>query len=225
MNRSTETRSSDGEIQISYTSDSDEECKMLPNTILFKQVISESEKMSMANGYICRDPLNTSSYTIKWPDPSRLKIFLVRKPGNEEIAKWARKIIRFLFVITYRLLNLYHVHVIVEDSYYKDIKLPLKVKSLNGINIKKINGIITIGGDGTILWASKYFKCGGIPPIIAFAMGTISYMCAFPVSQYISVLTEGLNLNRSSIQNPDYKLEVKPRIECTVSFPINLLVS
>jgi hypothetical protein len=225
MDKSTESRSSDEELEITYTSDSDEECKVLPNTVLYKQVISESERVSIANGYICRDPLNTSSYTIRWPDPTRLKIFLVRKPGDEKIAEWAKKIIGFLFVLTYRLLNSYRVHVIIEDSYCKEIKFPLKVKSLSDIDIRKINAIITIGGDGTILWASKYFKCGGIPPMIAFAMGTISYMCTFPVSEYISVLTEGLNLNRSLIQNPDYKLEVKTRIECTVSFVINLLVS
>jgi len=41
---------------------------------------------------------------------------------------------------------------------------------LNDINKNSINAVITLGGDGTILWANKYFKYGSIPPIIAFAM-------------------------------------------------------
>ena len=93
----------------------------------------------------------------------------------------------------------------------------MKVTVLAEVDLKLINAIITIGGDGTILWANRYFKYGGIPPIIAFAMGTLNYMCAFSVEDYVTVLTKGLNLNRSYLLDSIYKLEVKSRIECTVS--------
>lgn len=88
---------------------------------------------------------------------------------------------------------------------------------INEVELKSINAIITIGGDGTILWANRYFKYEGIPPIISFAMGTINYMCSFSVSDYVSVLTKGLNLNRSNRLDSTYRLEVKSRLECTVT--------
>jgi NAD kinase len=122
------------------------------------------------------------------------------------------------FKITCRLLNSYRVSVIVEPEHYKEIQPPLRVKSIREMDTKLINAIITVGGDGTILWANRHFKYEGIPPIISFAMGTINYMCCFPVKNYVEVLTKGLNLNRACVQDSTYKLEVKSRLECTVLF-------
>ena len=72
--------------------------------------------------------------------------------------------------ITRRLLVSYGVTVVVEPGYYTELQPGLKVQSTGDVNLRRINAIITVGGDGTILWASKYFKYGSIPPIIAFAM-------------------------------------------------------
>ena len=41
---------------------------------------------------------------------------------------------------------------------------------IDEIDINKVNVIITIGGDGTILWAHRYYKHGNIPPIISFRL-------------------------------------------------------
>ena len=113
-------------------------------------------------------------------------------------------------------LNGYQVTVAIEHTYFEQIKATLKVKDLNEVETRTINAIITIGGDGTILWANKYFKYGDIPPIIAFAMGTVNYMCNFSITDFANVLTKGLNLNKEKLSDYNYKLEVKSRIECTV---------
>ena len=42
-----------------------------------------------------------------------------------------------------------------------------------------VDYIITLGGDGTVLWASKQFNKEYFPPVIAFAMGSLGYMCNF----------------------------------------------
>ena len=107
--------------------------------------------------------------------------------------------------------------VVVEPAYYKEVKPPLRVKQITEVDGKALNAVITIGGDGTILWANRYFKYGIMPPIIAFAMGTINYMCNFEVSDYVAVLTKGLNLSRTKLTDFPYKLEVKSRLECSVS--------
>lgn len=41
-----------------------------------------------------------------------------------------------------------------------------------------VNYIITIGGDGTILYAAKEFKTA-MPPIITFQRGSLGFMCRF----------------------------------------------
>ncbi len=119
-----------------------------------------------------------------------------------------------------RFLISFNVKVAVESAYFAEIPAETNVADIKGVCTKTINAIVTIGGDGTILWANRYFKYGSIPPIIAFAMGTVNYMCNFSVTDYAKVLASGLNLDRKGTGDASYTLEVKSRIECTVfSFP------
>jgi NAD kinase len=39
-----------------------------------------------------------------------------------------------------------------------------------------INRVITLGGDGTILFAIKMFYNKKVPPIISFGMGSVGYL-------------------------------------------------
>jgi len=43
-----------------------------------------------------------------------------------------------------------------------------------GHNAEKIDLVITLGGDGTILHASSLFKVGAVPPVLSFSMGTLA---------------------------------------------------
>lgn len=59
---------------------------------------------------------------------------------------------------------------------------------------KKINYIVSLGGDGTILYAAKQFVGAYIPPIISFALvrfkifqvlkGSLGYMCYFDFEEH-----------------------------------------
>ena len=49
---------------------------------------------------------------------------------------------------------------------------------------KEIDYIITLGGDGTILWASKQFRRCHFPPLISFAHGFLYYMCNFEFEEH-----------------------------------------
>ena len=47
-------------------------------------------------------------------------------------------------------------------------------------DLDMINFVIVIGGDGTLLWASRIFrKKFKIPPILSFAVGSLGYLCQF----------------------------------------------
>ncbi len=66
-----------------------------PNKIKFKRYVSESEKSCIESGYFCKDPWNTFSYTVEWPDPTQMSILLIRKPNDPSIDEWADKIISY----------------------------------------------------------------------------------------------------------------------------------
>jgi NAD kinase len=45
-----------------------------------------------------------------------------------------------------------------------------------------IDYVVTIGGDGTILYAVKEFK-ERVPPLITFQRGSLGFMCRFSLDQ------------------------------------------
>lgn len=43
----------------------------------------------------------------------------------------------------------------------------------------KIDLVVTLGGDGTILHASSLFSAGAVPPVLSFSMGTLGFLLPF----------------------------------------------
>lgn len=50
---------------------------------------------------------------------------------------------------------------------------------ITGQGAEKIDLVITLGGDGTILHASSLFKVGAVPPVLSFSMGTLGFLLPF----------------------------------------------
>ena len=44
---------------------------------------------------------------------------------------------------------------------------------------EKIDLVVTLGGDGTILHASSLFSSGAVPPVLSFSMGTLGFLLPF----------------------------------------------
>ena len=53
---------------------------------------------------------------------------------------------------------------------------------------REIDYIVTLGGDGTILWASKQFNGDFIPPMITFNQGSLGFMTNFVFADHTEVL-------------------------------------
>jgi NADH kinase len=48
-----------------------------------------------------------------------------------------------------------------------------------GPNAEKIDLVVTLGGDGTILHASSLFSVAAVPPVLSFSMGTLGFLLPF----------------------------------------------
>ena len=44
---------------------------------------------------------------------------------------------------------------------------------------EKIDLVVTLGGDGTILHAASLFSLGAVPPVLSFSMGTLGFLLPF----------------------------------------------
>jgi NADH kinase len=52
----------------------------------------------------------------------------------------------------------------------------------SGDKAEKIDLVVTLGGDGTILHASSLFSIGAVPPVLSFSMGTLGFLLPFRAS-------------------------------------------
>lgn len=71
-----------------------------------------------------------------------------------------------------------------------------------------IEYIITLGGDGTILWATKMFHGDFIPPLISFAHGSLGYLCNFLIDEFKTVFAALMKCNKRCI-HLDNRLRIK----------------
>ncbi|TFY77760.1 hypothetical protein EWM64_g6254 [Hericium alpestre] len=57
-----------------------------------------------------------------------------------------------------------------------------------GEGAEKIDLIVTLGGDGTILYASSLFRVGAVPPVLSFSMGTLGFLLPFHVDDFAKAI-------------------------------------
>ncbi|KMT14537.1 hypothetical protein BVRB_4g073070 [Beta vulgaris subsp. vulgaris] len=71
----------------------------------------------------------------------------------------------------------------------------------------KVDLVVTLGGDGTVLWAASLFK-GPVPPVVPYSMGSLGFMTPFYSEQY----KESLD---SVLQGP-ISITLRHRLQCHV---------
>jgi len=60
--------------------------------------------------------------------------------------------------------------------------------------------VVCIGGDGTLCWAAGLFA-GAMPPVIAFAAGSLGFLTPFPITDWMATLMPILGVNCKGV-NP-----------------------
>ncbi|KAJ7928475.1 ATP-NAD kinase-like domain-containing protein [Mycena leptocephala] len=57
-----------------------------------------------------------------------------------------------------------------------------------GDKAEKIDLVVTLGGDGTILHASSLFSADAVPPVLSFSMGTLGFLLPFHIDDFAKAL-------------------------------------
>ncbi|KAH7915087.1 ATP-NAD kinase-like domain-containing protein [Hygrophoropsis aurantiaca] len=57
-----------------------------------------------------------------------------------------------------------------------------------GPQAEKIDLVVTLGGDGTILHAASLFSLGAVPPVLSFSMGTLGFLLPFHIDDFVKGL-------------------------------------
>ena len=54
----------------------------------------------------------------------------------------------------------------------------------------KIDFVITLGGDGSILHTSSLFDQGPVPPVLSFSMGTLGFLLPYDIGSYATAIND-----------------------------------
>jgi len=76
-----------------------------------------------------------------------------------------------------------------------------------GPESKKIDLVVTLGGDGTILHAASLFSLGAVPPVLSFSMGTLGFLLPFHIDDFAKGL-EAVFHGKATLLN-------RMRLSCT----------
>ena len=62
------------------------------------------------------------------------------------------------------------------------------IKKVAPADLPDIEIAVVLGGDGTILWASKQFSGQYVPPMITFDQGSLGFLCNFVFEDHEEVM-------------------------------------
>jgi NAD kinase len=81
---------------------------------------------------------------------------------------------------------------------------------LPGDVANRFDMVLTLGGDGTVLWACSLFGREAIPPLVPLAMGSLGFMTPFPLNRMDSVLS------RVTSVAAGFPLMLRHRLQCRI---------
>ena len=149
-------------------------------------------------GNVSRRPDVTRDYAFD-PDNHRLtwtkppeSILIVKRTGRETdsafktVSSWLVQEKKMVVYVEAKILSSEHMQ---QDDEFGSVFAQLKpYHKKNDITYKSnVDLIITIGGDGTLLYAASMFQ-HSMPPVIALSMGSLGFLTAHPLETYKSTI-------------------------------------
>ncbi|XP_066313372.1 probable NAD kinase 1 [Miscanthus floridulus] len=164
--------------------------------------------VSFEKGDITTAERSNKQILLKWESPPQTVLFITKPNSNSvrvlcaEMVRWLREHKNINIFVEPRVKK----EPLMEDSYYNFVQTwddDEEIKMLR----TKVDLIVTLGGDGTVLWAASLFK-GPVPPVVAFALGSLGFMTPFPSEQYRELL--------DNVLNGPFSITLRNRIQCHV---------
>ncbi|CAF2103749.1 unnamed protein product [Rotaria magnacalcarata] len=153
---------------------------------------------------IIQDPCTQRLHWISSPN----NILVIRKPGQSTVVEFRILVVKLLK----RRLNVFvetddrtHLHITTDSDLQENIErcIPLDKKN----DLCKIDLVICLGGDGTLLHASSLFQ-KSCPPVLSFSMGSLGFLTPFDFKFHENILNEVLSGKVAVL--------LRTRLNCTI---------
>lgn len=164
--------------------------------------------VSFEKGNITTAERSSKQISLKWESPPQT-VLIFMKPNSTSVRILCAEMVRWLK--EQRKLNIFveprvRAELLTESSYYSFVQTWQDDKEILLLHTK-VDLVVTLGGDGTVLWAASMFK-GPVPPIVPFSLGSLGFMTPFHSEQYKECL-------KSIIRGP-ISITLRHRLQCHV---------
>ncbi|KAK4856194.1 hypothetical protein QYF36_015033 [Acer negundo] len=159
-------------------------------------------------GNITTAERSSKQISLKW-ESNPQTILILTKPNSTSVQILCAEMVRWLR--EQRKLNIYveprvKVELLTESSYFNFVQTWKDDKEMLLLHTK-VDLVVTLGGDGTVLWSASMFK-GPVPPIVPFSLGSLGFMTPFHSEHYRDCL--------DSVLRGPISITLRNRLQCHV---------
>ncbi|XP_028804846.1 NAD(H) kinase 1 isoform X1 [Neltuma alba] len=140
--------------------------------------------VSFERGNITTAERSSKQISLKWESCPQT-VLILTKPNSvsvrilcAEMTRWLRELQKLNIYVEPRV----RTELLKESSYYSFVETWKDDKEIALLHTK-VDLVITLGGDGTVLWAASMFK-GPVPPVVPFSLGSLGFMTPFHSEHY-----------------------------------------
>ncbi|XP_047095433.1 putative NAD kinase 3 isoform X1 [Lolium rigidum] len=164
--------------------------------------------VSFEKGDITTAERSNKQILLKWESPPQTVLF-VTKPNSNAVHALCSEMVRWLK--EHNNMNIFveprvSKELLIEDSYFNFIQTWANDQEMKTLHTK-VDLIVTLGGDGTVLWAASLFR-GPVPPVVAFSLGSLGFMTPFPSEKYRECL--------DNVLKRPFTITLRSRLQCHV---------
>uniref|UniRef100_A0AAV1UNL2 NAD(+) kinase n=1 Tax=Peronospora matthiolae TaxID=2874970 RepID=A0AAV1UNL2_9STRA len=164
----------------------------------------QCEVFTPKNRSICTQHRSRNNVQLMW-DESPKTVLIVKKPNDPEIAD-------VLVRLASWLQKEKSIDIFLEPTVHDEVKLPnartwgSKSEDWNHCQ-GKIDFVVSLGGDGTVLWVSSLFN-KSVPPVFSLAMGSLGFLTPFDSKDAVKQL--------DAVINGGFYMSLRSRLVCTI---------
>lgn len=164
--------------------------------------------VSFERGNITTALRSNKQIILEWNAPPR-SVAILAKPNSAHVHAVCMEMVKWLK--EYKGMDIFleprvRKELLAESSFYDFVQSWETEEEVQTLHTK-VDLVITLGGDGTVLWAASLFK-GPVPPLVSFAMGSLGFMTPFQSENYQECM-------RNIIRGP-LDVTLRHRLNCQI---------
>ncbi|GAV67899.1 NAD_kinase domain-containing protein [Cephalotus follicularis] len=164
--------------------------------------------VSFERGNITTAERSSKQISLKWESCPQT-VLILTKPNSVSVRILCSEMVRWLK--EQKNLNIYveprvRVELLAESSSFSFAQTWKDDTEISLLHTK-VDVVLTLGGDGTVLWAASMFK-GPVPPVVSFSLGSLGFMTPFHSEHYRECL--------DSVLRGPISITLRHRLQCHV---------